>query len=172
MVRVRGSCDKRSGCWSQEKHCVYFRSARYYLSPPPLGTQGASKATGPSLLVLAPTRELALQSAEVIAEAGTHCKIRSICVYGGVPKKDQRKALGAGYGGSCVEVVVATPGRLKDLVQEGSCDLSQVTCACVCIFVFSLFPLLSSFLLFAERISFFYVVSISLPVSTRKKNTD
>lgn len=79
------------------------------------------------MLVLAPTRELALQSAEVIAEAGKHCGIRSTCVYGGVPKREQRIALGGGRGeGNSVEVVVATPGRLKDLVGEGVCDLSRV----------------------------------------------
>ena len=77
------------------------------------------------MLVLAPTRELALQSAEVIAEAGKHCGVRSACIYGGVPKWEQKKALG-GAGGCCVQVVVATPGRLKDLVGEGACDLSQV----------------------------------------------
>ncbi|CAN0536640.1 unnamed protein product, partial [Laminaria digitata] len=79
------------------------------------------------MLVLAPTRELALQSAEVIAEAGTHCGVKSVCVYGGVPKRDQKIALGGGRGGGCVQVVVATPGRLKDLVGEGACDLSKVT---------------------------------------------
>lgn len=79
------------------------------------------------MLVLAPTRELALQSAEVIAEAGGHCGIRSVCVYGGVPKRDQKIALGGGRGGGCVQVVVATPGRLKDLVGEGACDLSKVS---------------------------------------------
>lgn len=90
------------------------------------------------MLVLAPTRELALQSAEVIAEAGTHCGISSVCVYGGVPKRDQRIALGGGKGGgSCVQVVVATPGRLKDLVGEGACDLSQVSESCQ--YLFSLF---------------------------------
>lgn len=78
------------------------------------------------MLVLAPTRELALQSAEVIAEAGGHCGIKSVCVYGGVPKRDQKIALGGGRGGGCVQVVVATPGRLKDLVGEGACDLSKV----------------------------------------------
>lgn len=83
------------------------------------------------MLVLAPTRELALQSAEVIAEAGKHCGVRSVCVYGGVPKREQRIALGGGGrsgGGACVQVVVATPGRLKDLVGEGACDLSQASC--------------------------------------------
>ncbi|CAN0022398.1 unnamed protein product [Ascophyllum nodosum] len=86
----------------------------------------ARRNEGPFMLVLAPTRELALQSAEVIAEAGKHCGVRSACIYGGVPKWEQKKALG-GAGGCCVQVVVATPGRLKDLVGEGACDLSQVT---------------------------------------------
>eukprot|EP00903_Cladosiphon_okamuranus_P012200 g11443.t1 len=87
----------------------------------------AGKNEGPYMLVLAPTRELALQSAEVIAEAGGHCGIKSACVYGGVPKRDQKIALGGGRGGGCVQVVVATPGRLKDLVGDGACDLSKVT---------------------------------------------
>merc|ERR1712186_282369 len=47
---------------------------------------------------------------------------RSVCVYGGVPKWTQKEALKKG-----VEVVVATPGRLIDLMQEGVCDLSQVS---------------------------------------------
>lgn len=88
--------------------------------------QTGKKNEGPYMLVLAPTRELALQSAEVIAEAGGHCGIKSVCVYGGVPKRDQKIALGGGRGGGCVQVVVATPGRLKDLVGEGACDLSKV----------------------------------------------
>lgn len=88
--------------------------------------QAGNKNEGPYMLVLAPTRELALQSAEVIAEAGGHCGIKSVCVYGGVPKRDQKIALGGGRGGGCVQVVVATPGRLKDLVGEGACDLSKV----------------------------------------------
>ncbi|CAB1115550.1 unnamed protein product [Ectocarpus sp. CCAP 1310/34] len=89
--------------------------------------KAGKKSEGPYMLVLAPTRELALQSAEVIAEAGGHCGIKSVCVYGGVPKRDQKIALGGGRGGGCVQVVVATPGRLKDLVGEGACDLSKVT---------------------------------------------
>ncbi|CAM9175527.1 unnamed protein product [Choristocarpus tenellus] len=88
--------------------------------------KGKVGGSGPFMLVLAPTRELALQSAEVIIEAGKHCKIRCACIYGGVPKREQRFALGGGKGGG-VEVVVATPGRLKDLVGEGACDLSHVT---------------------------------------------
>lgn len=109
-----------------------FRSLSYVHPLPPSSKQASSKSEGPFMLVLAPTRELALQSAEVIAEAGKHCGVKSVCVYGGVPKREQRIALGygggrgVGKGGGCVEVVVATPGRLKDLVGEGACDLSQV----------------------------------------------
>jgi ATP-dependent RNA helicase DBP3 len=86
--------------------------------------RSASNA-GPFMLVLAPTRELALQSAEVIAAAGKACGVESVCVYGGVPKFEQKKALNNRGGGA--HVVVATPGRLKDLCGEGACDLSRVT---------------------------------------------
>jgi superfamily II DNA/RNA helicase len=47
--------------------------------------------------------------------------IRSIVVFGGIPKYDQTRILKRG-----VEVVVATPGRLKDLCNEGVCDLGEV----------------------------------------------
>ncbi|KAG1701121.1 hypothetical protein DVH05_011362 [Phytophthora capsici] len=80
------------------------------------------KHPGPRMLVVAPTRELAMQSSAVIAEAGKKCGLKSICIYGGVPKQTQKKALRDG-----VHVVVATPGRLKDLVEERSCNLSKVT---------------------------------------------
>lgn len=80
------------------------------------------KRKGPMMLVVAPTRELAMQSQEVLEVAGKFCGIRSVAVYGGVPKWPQRKALEQG-----VEVVVATPGRLIDLMNEGCCDLSQVS---------------------------------------------
>ena len=49
-------------------------------------------------------------------------QIKSTCLYGGVQKYEQRKALKSG-----VEVVVATPGRLLDLIEEGNCDLSMVS---------------------------------------------
>ena len=74
------------------------------------------------MLVVAPTRELAMQSQTVLEDAGKHFKIRSVCVYGGVPKYEQRKALKEG-----AEVVVATPGRLIDLMEEGCCALDQVS---------------------------------------------
>jgi len=85
-------------------------------------TECTKKRVGPMMLVVAPTRELAMQSQEVLEQAGEFCGIRSVAVYGGVPKWPQRKALEQG-----VEVVVATPGRLIDLMNEGCCDLSQVS---------------------------------------------
>merc|ERR1719310_340946 len=73
----------------------------------------------PMMLVLSPTRELAMQTQVVMEAAGKACYIRSVCCYGGVPKWEQKEALRWG-----VEVVVATPGRIKDLVQMGSVSLS------------------------------------------------
>ena len=74
------------------------------------------------MLVLAPTRELAMQSQVVLEQAGKACGIRSACMYGGVSKYEQKHHLKSG-----VEVIVATPGRLLDLMNEGFCDLSGVS---------------------------------------------
>eukprot|EP01059_Diplonema_ambulator_P013131 TRINITY_DN2364_c3_g1_i1.p1 TRINITY_DN2364_c3_g1~~TRINITY_DN2364_c3_g1_i1.p1 ORF type:complete len:520 (+),score=206.07 TRINITY_DN2364_c3_g1_i1:46-1560(+) len=80
---------------------------------------GASIPCAPRGLVLAPTRELCNQIAEVGYEAGEHCGMRVVCVYGGVPKDAQRKEIWKG-----IDIVVATPGRLKDLVSEGAKTLT------------------------------------------------
>jgi len=85
-------------------------------------TESKSKPGFPKMLIVSPTRELAMQSQEVLEVAGKSCGVRSVCVYGGVPKWTQKEALKKG-----VEVVVATPGRLIDLINEGVCDLSQVS---------------------------------------------
>ncbi len=68
------------------------------------------------MLVLAPTRELAMQSADVAERAARAAGMRSVCVFGGVPKGPQLAALGRGAG---TEVCVATPGRLLDLLSDG-----------------------------------------------------
>lgn len=75
----------------------------------------------PQVIIVSPTRELATQIAEVSVEAGRSCGVRSTCIYGGMDKRDQREALRKG-----VEVVVGTPGRLADLLQEGSLVADQV----------------------------------------------
>jgi len=85
-------------------------------------TEGKSKPGSPKMLIISPTRELAMQSQEVLESSGKTCGVRSVCVYGGVPKWQQKEVLKKG-----VEVVVATPGRLLDLVNEGCIDLGQVS---------------------------------------------
>jgi len=77
----------------------------------------------PRMLVLSPTRELAMQSDAVLQEFGAVVGLKSLTLYGGVPKYTQVAELKKGQ----VDCLVATPGRLKDLIQEGNCDLSQVT---------------------------------------------
>ena len=84
------------------------------------------KIKGPHMLVLAPTRELANQSHEVLEEYGFSVGLKSMVIYGGIPKFEQKKKLAAG-----VDIVVATPGRLKDLMEEGVCDLSNVSFMCL-----------------------------------------
>jgi ATP-dependent RNA helicase RhlE len=72
-------------------------------------------------LVLTPTRELAMQVQESVRAYGRHLPLRSTVVYGGVPIEPQIKALRDG-----VEILVATPGRLLDHVQQRTVNLGQV----------------------------------------------
>ncbi len=75
----------------------------------------------PQALVIAPTRELALQVSGDLSLAGTRRGARVLTVYGGVPYESQLAALASG-----VDVVVGTPGRLLDLCARGFLDLSHV----------------------------------------------
>jgi ATP-dependent RNA helicase RhlE len=72
-------------------------------------------------LVLAPTRELALQICESFQVYGRHTAVRQAAIYGGVGQSPQVRALNQG-----VDVLIATPGRLLDLMQQGHVDLSHV----------------------------------------------
>ena len=72
-------------------------------------------------LILVPTRELAAQVQDSVKAYGRHLPLRSTVVYGGVDMVPQLKALHAG-----VEILVATPGRLLDHVQQKSVNLSRV----------------------------------------------
>ena len=73
------------------------------------------------VLVLTPTRELALQVEESVRTYGAHRRVRSAAIYGGVGFDPQVRALRAGPA-----IVVATPGRLLDHVSQRTIDLSQV----------------------------------------------
>ncbi len=72
-------------------------------------------------LILTPTRELAVQVADSVKTYGRQVPLRSAVVYGGVPLDPQIKELLAG-----VEILVATPGRLLDLVGQRAANLAQV----------------------------------------------
>ncbi|XP_011637060.1 probable ATP-dependent RNA helicase DDX43 [Pogonomyrmex barbatus] len=77
--------------------------------------------TGPNVLVMAPTRELALQIEKEVGKYSYH-GIKAVCVYGGGNRKAQINTVTKG-----VQIVIATPGRLNDLVQAGVLDVSAVT---------------------------------------------
>jgi len=77
--------------------------------------------TAPVLLVLAPTRELAVQIMEEAQKFGRPLGIRSVCCYGGSPKYAQIAALQRG-----VECIIATPGRLNDLLEMKKANLSSI----------------------------------------------
>ncbi|KAG2132393.1 DEAD-domain-containing protein [Suillus clintonianus] len=80
-----------------------------------------------SVLVVAPTRELAIQTHDALSALGAPFGIASVAVFGGVPKDAQIKALANGNtDGKITRIVVGTPGRIIDLVQDGFCDLSRV----------------------------------------------
>ena len=78
----------------------------------------------PYALILAPTRELCLQIADDLEGFGKYLKhIKILSVYGGANIEPQIRALRAG-----IDIVVATPGRLIDLMKRGAADLSEVRC--------------------------------------------
>lgn len=77
--------------------------------------------TKPMLLVLAPTRELSVQIQEEAQKFGRPLGIRSVCCFGGASKYPQIAALERG-----VECVIATPGRLNDLIEQRKADLSTI----------------------------------------------
>ncbi|MDH6131046.1 superfamily II DNA/RNA helicase [Kitasatospora sp. MAA4] len=75
----------------------------------------------PLALVLVPTRELAQQVTEALTPYAHSVRLRMATVVGGMPISRQAQALSRG-----AEVVVATPGRLKDLIERGDCRLDEV----------------------------------------------
>lgn len=86
--------------------------------------RGPVARSKPFMLVIAPTRELAVQTADFCEATGKRCSppMRAVCIYGGVPKHTQLAALNAG-----VHIVIATPGRLIDLMEQGAIKLDQVS---------------------------------------------
>ena len=85
-------------------------------SRPPAGRK-------PRVLVLSPTRELAAQIGESFASYGRKTPLRGTVVFGGVGQGPQVAAISRG-----IDILVATPGRLLDLMGQGLVDLSAVEC--------------------------------------------
>lgn len=81
------------------------------------------KTRNPKVLILAPTRELASQIAESIQKYGCNLPFRHTVIFGGVGQKPQVNALRKG-----VNILIATPGRLIDLMDQGFVHLEEVKC--------------------------------------------
>jgi len=72
-------------------------------------------------LILTPTRELAIQISENFKTYGTFLRLKHLAIFGGVPPGKQIAALDRG-----VDILIATPGRLLDLIAQGCIKLSQI----------------------------------------------
>jgi superfamily II DNA/RNA helicase len=86
-----------------------------------LKTHRTELSAAPSALIMAPTRELAEQIHESIVMMASHTPVKSVAVYGGVGKHRQIKTLKQG-----VDIVVACPGRLLDLMNEKALSLKGI----------------------------------------------
>ncbi|EEF49276.1 dead box ATP-dependent RNA helicase, putative [Ricinus communis] len=100
------------------KTLAYVLPALVHVSAQPRLVQGE----GPVVLILAPTRELAVQIQEEALKFGSRANIRTTCIYGGAPKGPQIRDLHRG-----VEIVIATPGRLIDMLEAQHTNLRRVT---------------------------------------------
>jgi ATP-dependent RNA helicase RhlE len=80
-----------------------------------------AKRGKPQALVLAPTRELAIQIGDSMKVYGKHLKLRTTLIFGGVNQNAQVRSMNSG-----AHIVVATPGRLIDLMNQGHVDLSEL----------------------------------------------
>nr|CAD7260484.1 unnamed protein product [Timema shepardi] len=77
---------------------------------------------GPIALILAPTRELAQQIQTVAQDFGSSTSVRNTCIFGGAPKGPQMRDLNRG-----VEICIATPGRLIDMLERNVTNLRRCT---------------------------------------------
>jgi superfamily II DNA/RNA helicase len=93
-----------------------------FLLPALMRLTSFQKFSGPRILILVPTRELAIQVAREATKYSKYLpKVKTVCVYGGTPYFRQMKDLSKPY-----EILVATPGRLIDFLDRGKISLSSV----------------------------------------------
>ncbi|KAJ1566233.1 ATP-dependent RNA helicase dbp2, partial [Cladochytrium tenue] len=100
------------------KTLAYVLPAIVHINAQPLLKPG----DGPIVLILAPTRELAVQIQQECSKFGGSSRIKNCCLYGGVPKGPQIRDMSRG-----VEICIATPGRLIDMLEMGKTNLRRVT---------------------------------------------
>eukprot|EP01105_Mastigella_eilhardi_P013186 TRINITY_DN2997_c0_g1_i7.p1 TRINITY_DN2997_c0_g1~~TRINITY_DN2997_c0_g1_i7.p1 ORF type:complete len:370 (-),score=84.93 TRINITY_DN2997_c0_g1_i7:118-1227(-) len=110
---IVGVADTGSG-----KTLAFLLPAIVHINAQPL----LEKGDGPIVLIMTPTRELACQIQQEATRYGSSCHIKNSCLYGGVPKGPQVKELQQG-----AEIVVATPGRLIDILAAHKTNLRRVT---------------------------------------------
>jgi ATP-dependent RNA helicase RhlE len=106
------------------KTCAFVvPTLQMLLTKPPrhANVEGAGNGPRSRVLVLAPTRELAVQIEDEIHGLAYHTNITSAAVYGGVEMGGQERALKAG-----VDIIVATPGRLMDHMRQQNANLSGI----------------------------------------------
>lgn len=107
---------------SKQAGTQVHNGARHRQPGPPFGrTRPAASSDRTRALVVAPTRELVVQIEENVRAYAKHVPLRMATVFGGVSERPQIAALRSG-----VDLVVATPGRLIDLMEQRAADLSSV----------------------------------------------
>jgi len=84
-------------------------------------TKKSKQSWGIKCIVMVPTRELAAQIGKVFDQLSKHTKVKAFAVFGGIEQDPQIKKLGDG-----IDVLVATPGRMFDLISQGAINLKQV----------------------------------------------
>lgn len=82
-----------------------------------------SKTPSPQVLIVSPTRELALQTAETLTMLCDLLNWKTVCLFGGMPKTEQVRQLNQ----KDLKVVVGTPGRVLDLLNDGAVSFDKVT---------------------------------------------
>jgi len=83
--------------------------------------KSSKRSHGIKCIVMVPTRELAMQIGEVFEKLARHTKVKTFALYGGVEQDPQIKKLQDG-----IDVLIATPGRMFDLINQGYVDLSRI----------------------------------------------
>jgi len=86
-----------------------------------LSSPSRKSSKNPQAIILTPTRELARQIGDRISEYALHIEITYVIIYGGVKQKKQEYYLDQG-----ADIIIATPGRLMDLENQGIVDLSDI----------------------------------------------